>query len=123
MTRIRKQWFQVVVAIGLAFFGARLFAASDKAAGEQPREQIIDLEIAGATYPFAVYSNIDMSQPNAGIHRAVVFLHGLQRDADRYFGVGLGLLKAAKLDASNTLLLVPHYLTASDASPDGNIPL
>lgn len=123
MTRIRKQWFQVVVAIGLAFFGARLFAAFDKAAGEPPREQIIDLEIAGATYPFAVYSNIDMSQPNADIHRAVVFLHGLQRDADRYFGVGLGLLKAAKLDASNTMLLVPHYLTASDASPDGNIPL
>ncbi|WP_457281569.1 alpha/beta fold hydrolase [Polaromonas sp. P5_D5] len=123
MTRARNRWLQLVVAMGLAFFGARLFAAADKAAGEPPREQVIDLEAAGTAYPFAVYSNIDLRQPDAGIKRAVIFVHGVQRDADRYFGVGLGLLEAARLDASSTLLLVPHFLTASDTSPDGNIPL
>lgn len=123
MTCIRNRWLQVVVAMGLALLCARLFAAADKAAGEQPREQVIDLETAGAAYPFAVYSNIDLHRPDAGIQRAVVFVHGVQRDADRYFGVGLGLLHAARLDASSTLLLVPHFLTASDPSPDSKIPL
>jgi len=109
--------------MGLAFLCVRLFAAADKTAGELPKEQVIDLESAGAAYPFAVYSNIDLRRPDPGIRRAVVFVHGVQRDADRYFGVGLGLLQAARLDASSTVLLVPHFLTASDPSPDGRIPL
>jgi len=123
MTCIRNRWLQVVVAMGLAFLCVRLFAAADKAGGEPPREQVIDLETAGTAYPFAVYSNIDLRRPDPGIQRAVVFVHGVQRDADRYFGVGLGLLQAARLDASSTVLLVPHFLTASDPSPDGRIPL
>jgi len=123
MTCIRNRWLQVVVAMGLAFLCVRLFAAADKTAGEPPKEQVIDLETAGAAYPFAVYSNIDLRRPDPGIRRAVVFVHGVQRDADRYFGVGLGLLQAARLDASSTVLLVPHFLTASDPSPDGRIPL
>lgn len=122
MACVRNRWLQVVVAVGLAFFCVRLFAAAEKAAG-LPKEQVIDLEAAGTAYPFAVYSNIDLRHPDAGIQRAVVFVHGVQRDADRYFGVGLGLLQAARLDASSTVLLVPHFLTASDASPDPNIPL
>jgi pimeloyl-ACP methyl ester carboxylesterase len=123
MARSRNRWLQVVVAVGLAFFGARLFAAADKTAGQQPGEQVIDLEAAGVAYPFAVYSNIDMRKPVAGISRAIILVHGVKRDADRYFGVGLRLLEAARLDASNTLLLVPHFLTQSDTSPDSNIPL
>ena len=123
MTCIRNRWLQVVVAMGLAFLCVRLFAAADKGGGEPPREQVIDLETAGAAYPFAVYSNIDLRRPDPGIQRAVVYVHGVQRDADRYFGVGLGLLQAARLDASSTVLLVPHFLTASDPSPDGRIPL
>ncbi|MFS2034672.1 alpha/beta fold hydrolase [Polaromonas sp. CT11-55] len=123
MTCIRNRWLQVVVAMGLAFLCVRLFAAADKAGGEPPGEQVIDLETTGAAYPFAVYSNIDLRRPAPGIERAVVFVHGVQRDADRYFGVGLGLLQAARLDASSTVLLVPHFLTASDPSPDGRIPL
>jgi len=111
------------MAMGLALLCVRLFAATDKALGDLPKEQVIDLEAAGAAYPFAVYSNIDLRRPDAGIQRAVVFVHGVQRDADRYFGVGLGLLQAARLDATSTVLLVPHFLTASDASPDANIPL
>jgi len=121
MMCIRNRWLQVLVAMGLAFFCVRLFAAADKV--DMPKEQVIDLEATGAVYPFAVYSNIDLRHPDAGIQRAVVFVHGVQRDADRYFGVGLGLLQAARLDASSTVLLVPHFLTASDASPDPNIPL
>ncbi|SFU80562.1 hypothetical protein SAMN05216350_105253 [Polaromonas sp. YR568] len=122
MTRIRKQWFQMIVAMGLVLSGAPLFAADDKAAA-QPAQQLIQLEAAGAAYPFAAYSNIDLRQPGAGIRRAVIVLHGVQRDADRYFDVGLRLLEAARLDGSNTLLLVPHFLTQSDPSPDSKIPL
>ena len=123
MTFIRKQWFQIVVAMGVAFFAAPLLAASDKAAGQAPRMQVISLESAGAAYPFAVYANTDLGQPGAGIARAVVLLHGVRRDADRYFEVGQALLQAARLDASNTLLLAPHFLAPTDKSPDGNIPL
>jgi pimeloyl-ACP methyl ester carboxylesterase len=123
MTHIRKQWFQAIMAMGLVFSGTPLFAAADKATGQQPRQQLIHLEAAGAAYPFAAYSNIDLRQPDAGIRRAVVFVHGVQRDADRYFDVGLRLLEAARLDGSSTLLLVPHFLTQSDTSPDGKIPL
>lgn len=122
MTCIRKQWFPVAVAMGLAFFAASLLAA-DKAAGEQPRAQVIGLEAAGVAYPFAVYSNSDLRQAGAGVRRAVVLVHGVRRDADRYFGVGQALLQIAQLDASNTLLLALHFLTPSDKSPDGNIPL
>lgn len=124
MKCIRKQWFPVIVAMGMAVFAAPLFAAADKAAGQQqPREQVISLDAAGVSYPFAVYANTDLRQPGAGIGRAVILLHGLQRDADRYFGVGQALLQTAQLDASSTLLLAPHFLTPSDKLPDDKIPL
>jgi pimeloyl-ACP methyl ester carboxylesterase len=120
MTRIlRNQWFQVAMVMGLAFFAAPSFAVTEKA----PVQQTIILGSEGIAYPFSVYSNTELRQENAGIRRAVIFLHGVKRDADRYFSVGQGLLQNVQLDVSTTLLLAPHFLTSSDKATDPKIPL
>ncbi|MCZ8255352.1 MAG: hypothetical protein O9327_06785, partial [Polaromonas sp.] len=111
---------QIVLALGLLLQASIAFAANEKAS---PKVQVISLGLGVATYNFAVYSGTDLSRANAGIRRAVILQHGIRRDADRYFSIGMHSLAAAQLDLSETMLLAPAFLTASDNLPDDKIPL
>lgn len=127
MKVIGKKWVQLVLAMGLALQAFAALPAHAKAPqGErtqQPKAQVIRLDSAKGSYNFAVYSGADLRPANPGVRRAVIFLHGVKRDADRYFDVGLKLLETAHLDAPETLLLAPAFLTASDKPADDKIPL
>lgn len=81
------------------------------------------ISIGRTPYDFAVYANNNLKQLPASIERAVVFVHGIKRNADDYFEVGLHVLKMAQLPASNTLLLAPNFMTASDSGSSSAMPL
>lgn len=121
-----KKWMRLALAMGLVFQAFAALPAHAKALqGEsaQTKVQFISLDSSKGSYPFAVYSGIDLRLPNTAVRRVVIFQHGIKRDADRYLDVGLKLLETARLNAPDTLLLAPAFLTASDQPVDDRIPL
>ncbi|MHC8286055.1 hypothetical protein ACYZUD_04340 [Pseudomonas sp. XS1P51] len=85
--------------------------------------QILRLGRDSGAYPFRVYANADLYQPPKSIERAVVILHGVQRDADKYFETGRKLLDNAGLSADRTLLLAPNFLTPTDPGVGDDMPM
>lgn len=83
--------------------------------------QVLRLGHDGSAYPFLVYANADLYNPPSSIERAVVIVHGVQRDGDQYFKTGRKLLGNAHLQ--NTLLLAPNFLTPTDAGVSDDMPL
>lgn len=83
--------------------------------------QVLRLGHDGNAYPFLVYANADLYNPPSSIERAVVILHGVQRDGDQYFNTGRTLLGNAQLQ--NTLLLAPNFLTPTDSGISDDMPL
>lgn len=86
-----------------------------------PARQVIQVG-AQQPYSFAVYANNDVSRA-LPVTRAVVLVHGVKRNADEYFGVGLHLLKAAKMSASDTLLVAPNFMVQADEGASSAMPL
>jgi hypothetical protein len=113
----------------VALVGAITSSPLSEAQGEIPGKradqlsQILRLGRDVEAYPFRVYANADLYQPPKGIERAVVILHGVQRDADRYFETGRDLLSKAELSPDRTLLLAPNFLTPTDADVGDDMPL
>lgn len=85
--------------------------------------QVLRLGHDEQAYPFLVYANADLYKPSAAIERAVVIVHGVQRDADQYFNTGRTLLDNAGLSADRTLLIAPNFLTPKDAGASNDMPL
>ncbi|WP_245200063.1 hypothetical protein [Herbaspirillum sp. LeCh32-8] len=73
-------------------------------------------------YAFAVYANNDLRQP-LHVTRAVLFVHGIKRNADDYFEVGRHVLKQAGLSPADTLLVAPNFMVQSDAGASSEMPL
>ncbi|WP_213941770.1 hypothetical protein [Pseudomonas sp. dw_612] len=110
--------------------GAITSCSLSEAQGEVPGKHHVDetfqtlrLGHDSEAYPFRIYANADLYQPPQGIERAVVMLHGVQRDADKYFETGRKLLGNAGLSAGKTLLLAPNFLTPTDPGVANDMPL
>ncbi len=73
-------------------------------------------------YNFLVFANADL-QRAVPASRAVLLIHGVQRNADDYYRNGLGLLEKAGLDTSDTLLLAPNFLNEADRRAGADMPL
>lgn len=78
---------------------------------------------AGQPYSFAVYANHNLQQLPAHVARAVVFVHGVKRNADDYFQIGLHLLKTAQFSAADTLLVAPNFMVQADRGSSSAMPL
>ncbi len=61
-----------------------------------------------------LYLTADWSAPLADITRAVIVLHGLQRDADVYFASAKRAQAAAGDSGRTTLMIVPQFLAQVD---------
>ncbi|WP_157056963.1 alpha/beta fold hydrolase [Herbaspirillum autotrophicum] len=85
--------------------------------------QIIRIGAAGQQYPFPVYANMDLTQAGAGVRRVIILEHGVKRDADHYFEIGMQLMRKADLAPSATLLLAPKFAIAADALAQYDMPL
>jgi hypothetical protein len=85
--------------------------------------QIVRLGHDDGAYPFLVYANADLYNPPNTLQRAVVIVHGVQRDGDQYFKTGRKLMGNAQLSGDSTLLLAPNFLTPTDAGVSDDMPL
>ena len=51
-----------------------------------PHWQTLELGKSPRAYPFAIYANKNLNKDSLGkIKRIIVIVHGVQRDADRYY--------------------------------------
>ncbi|RZO02762.1 hypothetical protein EKG40_25985 [Pseudomonas moorei] len=113
----------------VALIGAITSSSISEAQGEvvgkrvDEASQTLRLGRDSGAYPFRIFANADLYQPPKSIKRAVVMLHGVQRDADKYFESGRKLLGNAGLAAGNTLLLAPNFLTPTDQDAIDDMPL
>lgn len=90
---------------------------------EADARQVLRLGHDDSAYPFPIYANADLYNPPKTLERAVVILHGVQRDADQYFNTGRKLLGNARLPSTTTLLLAPNFLTPTDSGVSNDMPL
>jgi hypothetical protein len=107
-----------IAALGLT----TLQAQAAEAVADAPVRQILHFGGA-ASYDFAVYANSSLKQVPVTAVRAVVLVHGVKRNADDYFQVGLQLLNVAQLSATETLLLAPSFMTLNDSGASSAMPL
>jgi pimeloyl-ACP methyl ester carboxylesterase len=87
----------------------------DLAPGRRPVKGISDTRIrlaGGGVLP--LYLSADWSAPRPDITRAVIIVHGLQRNADNYFAAGLRAQAAAGEAGRGTLIIAPQFLTQVD---------
>ena len=61
-----------------------------------------------------IFATRDLARPAAGMTRAIVVVHGLDRDADRYFAAAVAARKAA--GAENALMIAPQFLADEDVA-------
>lgn len=122
MTAIGKRGFLIAaacVATGLLSPMAPVQAKTPK-----PVPQIAELYDAptGKSFNFAIYANLNLQKPDPKIVRVIVFQHGLNRDADRYFGVATHLLEIAGEDTAENAVLAPNFAVPSDQVAGDNMP-
>src|SRR4051812_10307850 len=74
--------------------------------------------LAGGPARSMVYSTHSLDAPNPGITRALIMVHGTNRNADHYFATATaaGFLAGA-LD--NTIIIAPHIIASPD-KPEPN---
>lgn len=80
--------------------------------------QVVNLD----GYDFALYANADLAAPLLPVRHAVILIHGVRRNAADYFASGSQLLSNAGLNATDTLLIAPHFLTDADTDEPAGIP-
>lgn len=97
-----------------------LLAALPASAGPLPQQ----LALPGAApYALMLYANADLAHPPTQVQRAVVIVHGINRNADDYFAIGQRLLSAAQLSPDTTLLLAPRFMSVKDSGASMQLPL
>lgn len=102
---------------------ALLIGAAGGASAASNPQQTIEIGSKSNHYPFVVFANADLRQPNSAIERAVVITHGIRRNADDYYATGLKLLSDAQVAPGGTLLLAPNFLSKKDDLATDDVPL
>jgi pimeloyl-ACP methyl ester carboxylesterase len=106
-----------VVGVGLVV--AALVSLSEPVVGEAVKvvvPQRLSVEVAGRQLQIAYTSSAPIDQANNKIDRAVIVIHGINRDADVYLE---SMLRAAKQTATadaRTIIVAPQFLNHEDAA-------
>jgi pimeloyl-ACP methyl ester carboxylesterase len=91
------------------------FAADEVAPNHLPVKAVADSRIAvGAGGSLPLYVSSDWSNPQPGITRAVLVLHGRLRDADVYYRSARTAQAAAGETGNATIMIVPQFLAGID---------
>ncbi len=84
------------------------------------RWQAVELGKAGHRYKMPVYANRDLSKDDLrDIKQVVVVIHGVKRDADRYYESVAALLARNPERARDTLILAPRFSGSIDSGFGG----
>ena len=89
------------------------FAQSDAVETVAPGR--LEVSVAEGSGQLALYTESDLSQPHAGITRAIVIFHGLHRNATGYLRDVEEARSKAGRAGKNTLLIAPQFLNEDDA--------
>lgn len=112
-----------VLALALAAAEAR--AADDASPSRQPVTRVADqsMTVRGPAGEgvLRLYLSRDWSLPLPDVVRAVIVIHGVQRDAEGYYRSAQAAL-AGSGQAAGTMLIVPHFLIRPDIETHGLSP-
>jgi pimeloyl-ACP methyl ester carboxylesterase len=101
------------LALMLTIVQAR--AQEENAAHLKPVKVVADARIAvGKEGVLPLYVSRDWSEPQAGITRAVLVLHGLLRNADVYYRSALAAQAAAGEAGKTSIMISPQFLAGID---------
>ena len=76
------------------------------------------ITLGGGPARSMVYSSYPLSKPNATVTRALIMVHGTNRNADHYFETALSAAFLAGA-LENTVVISPHIIAAPD-TPEAN---
>jgi pimeloyl-ACP methyl ester carboxylesterase len=124
MVAVRLKALTALLVMSCAgFCGLALAASAESKALIASAQQTIQIGEKRDLYPFVVFANTDLKQVPSTLERAVVILHGVERNADEYFATGLKLLRHAQVVPGTTLLLAPNFLIETDPRASAGVPL
>ncbi len=85
---------------------------------DQPVDSIAtqSLAIAGANARLAYFSSNDISGKHETTTHAVIFIHGIKRNAGKYFDDAQKIATAVNIDQTRTLIISPQFLNDLDTS-------
>ncbi|WP_447920651.1 hypothetical protein [Achromobacter aegrifaciens] len=84
------------------------------------RWQAVELGKPGHRYKMPIYANRDLGKDDlSGIKQIVVVIHGVKRDADRYYESVAALLAHNPERARDTLILAPRFSGSIDSGFGG----
>ncbi len=81
----------------------------------------IGIAYPGGTAALPVYTSLDWTQPQPGVTRGVIVIHGLLRNADSYFAGAVRAQAAAGPDGVPAIMVAPQFLADFDL-PAHNVP-
>jgi hypothetical protein len=77
----------------------------------------IEVHAGGGTALLAAYASAALDAKMPGVTRAVVVVHGLNRDGDNYYAIAHDALTMAGSDDDATLIVAPQFLADEDIAP------
>ena len=77
-------------------------------------ENKFKLSIEGHTLKIPYYSNVSIYNPNTTISKAVIVIHGTNRNAGRYFETVMGAADLRPEESANTVIVSPQFLKEED---------
>lgn len=82
-------------------------------------EQKFVMRINGNTLKIPCFSNFPIASPREDISKAVITIHGINRDADAYFDDMVAAAALRPDDSDSTLIIAPQFLTTDDINAFG----
>ncbi|AZY53142.1 hypothetical protein [Bordetella avium] len=75
------------------------------------------IELGRSPYPFPVYTSKNLQQDDLrGIRRLVIIVHGVKRDASRYYDAVASLTGSNPARLNDTLIVAPRFSSSIDTS-------
>ena len=109
-------------AVSLLLALACCWAVARPAPGSAPVAEVgtmhvaVDANDGGGSGQLPLFANVDWGQPQPDATRVVLVVHGVDRNAANYFATARDALALVAGDAArHTVLLVPQFLTETDA--------
>ncbi|MFI5233922.1 MAG: alpha/beta fold hydrolase [Gemmatimonadales bacterium] len=73
------------------------------------------IKFGGGPARSMVYSSFPLDKPNSAVTRALIMVHGANRNADHYFETAMSAAFLAGA-LENTIVLAPHFIAAPDTA-------
>src|SRR5262245_47496457 len=112
---MNRLWAVAGVLLSLLLTIAPVSARDEGERRHRPVRAVAEDSIAvGAQGRLPLYLSADWSKPLPAIRRAIIVLHGRQRNADAYFRSALSARAAAGDAGAASLMIAPQFLAETD---------